>query len=245
MVCSLLDLCLVFFLFRSKNILTSELIISVLEQSKRLPHTKMMVKFFTICAASLVAFAPVSLASLTEAERLAGYHARNYTWPPKFIPDSPGWSKLMMERLEQVAEIDDYDRKFEGYVQTLHHAALAPNFTELGFGLTRAPEPLMEELRSAIRNGLADGAVRSEGRNEVIDAPEAPLFIDRPDLMDKVLHDLQPYVEAWTGLELQPVTAYGLRLYQNESALWMHVDKMNTHVGKSSAIFHPSYNFLD
>lgn len=188
-----------------------------------------MIKFLTTACAA--AYLMVSALALTESERLQGYHARNYTWPPKFIPPNAGWSKLMMERLEQVAEIDDYNQKFEGYVQTLHHAALAPNFTELGFGLTRAPEDLMEDLRNAIKDGLANGDSRLEAKNEVIDAPVQPLFIDRPDLMDRVLHELQPYVEAWTGIEVLPVNAYGLRLYQNESALWMHVDKMNTHVG--------------
>lgn len=96
---------------------------------------------------------------------------------------------------------------------------MAPNFTELGFGMTRAPEPLMQELRNAIRNGLAEGKARIEGKIEVIDAPENPLFIDRPDLTARVLRELHPYVEAWSGVELIPFTAYGLRLYQNQSAV--------------------------
>ena len=107
---------------------------------------------------------------------------------------------------------------------------MAPNFTELGFGLTRAPAPLVQELRDAIKTGLANGEARLEGKVEVIDSPEEPLFIDRPDLMDRVLHELQPYVEAWSGIEVLPHTAYGLRLYTNQSALWMHVDKVQTHI---------------
>ena len=107
---------------------------------------------------------------------------------------------------------------------------VAPNFTELGFGLTKAPEPLMQELRDAIKNGLANGDARLEGPVEVIDSPEQPLFIDRPDLTKRVLHELQPYVEAWAGIEVVPHTAYGLRLYTNQSALWMHVDKVQTHI---------------
>ena len=189
-----------------------------------------MLNFLTV---SLLALVPLSTA-MTETERLEGYHARNHTWTPRYVPNTPGWSKLMTERLEQVHEIDVYDRKFEGYVQTLHHAALAPNHTELGFGMTRAPDDLMEELRNAIRDGLANGKARLEEKIEVIDAPTQPLFIDRPDLMDRVLHELQPYVEAWSGQEVIPVNAYGLRLYQNNSALWMHVDKMQTHVRKCS-----------
>lgn len=36
--------------------------------------------------------------------------------------------------------------------------------------------------------------------------------------------------ETWAGLPLIPFHAYGFRLYQNNSQLLMHVDKMQTHV---------------
>lgn len=136
----------------------------------------------------------------------------------------------MMDRLEQVHEIDDLNRRYEGYMQTMSSAVVAPNFTQWGFGMTRAPEDLVKDLRDAIQDGLANGETRLEGKIEVIDSPQEPLFIDRPDLTERVLHELHPYVEAWTGLELTPYTAYGLRLYTNQSALWMHVDKMQTHI---------------
>lgn len=137
----------------------------------------------------------------------------------------------MRQRLEQVHEIDDLDRRYEGYMQTVTQAIIAPNFTELGFGMTRAPEDLMVALRMGIRDGLAKGKARSEGKVEVIDGPLNPIMIDRPDLMDRALRELQPFVEAWAGgIELTPVTAYGFRLYQNQSALWMHVDKVQTHI---------------
>ena len=41
---------------------------------------------------------------------------------------------------------------------------------------------------------------------------------------------MQHYPEAWTGIELTPVIAYGFRLYRNGSYLDMHVDKTNSHV---------------
>lgn len=63
----------------------------------------------------------------------------------------------------------------------------------------------------------------------VIDGP-TPYFVNRPDLTARVLHDLRHYAEAWSGVELTPYRAYGFRLYRNDSALWMHVDKMQTHI---------------
>jgi hypothetical protein len=52
----------------------------------------------------------------------------------------------------------------------------------------------------------------------------------------QALEELQPILEAWSGIELIPSIAYGFRLYRNESRLWMHVDKTQTHV--ISCIYH-------
>lgn len=47
---------------------------------------------------------------------------------------------------------------------------------------------------------------------------------------------MQPILEAWSGIDLVPAIAYGFRLYRNESRLWMHVDRTQTHV--VSCIYH-------
>ena len=46
----------------------------------------------------------------------------------------------------------------------------------------------------------------------------------------QVLNELQHYSETWAGLELTPYAAYGFRLYRNDSQLYMHVDRTQTHV---------------
>jgi len=46
----------------------------------------------------------------------------------------------------------------------------------------------------------------------------------------QVLQELHAYPEAWAGMDLIPYRAYGFRVYRNQSALWMHVDKPQTHV---------------
>ena len=167
--------------------------------------------------------------SLSEAERVEEYHKRNYTWPPmQYVPDTDGWKHLFQSRFAQVAEIGDRGKRYEGYLQTVYSAFQAPNFTELGFGLARAPSSLVEALQRGIRNGLT--TARHEKRVDVIDAPEQPLFIDRPDLTERVIQELRHYAEEWSGIKLVPFTAYGFRLYQNQSALFMHVDKSQTHV---------------
>mmetsp|Transcript_20328 Transcript_20328/g.42359 ORF Transcript_20328/g.42359 Transcript_20328/m.42359 type:complete len:408 (-) Transcript_20328:376-1599(-) len=166
---------------------------------------------------------------LVETERIAEFHARNHTWPiEEFIPNTPGWKKLMEHRLRQIAEIEDRDKRYEGYVQTMNAAVVAPNFTEHGFALARAPDDLMEALRKGIREGLEKGP-RLEPDVEVIDG-DTPWFIDRPDLTGRVLEELQHYPEGWVNMELVAFKAYGFRLYRNNSQLHMHVDKPQTHV---------------
>jgi hypothetical protein len=101
-------------------------------------------------------------ATLTEENRVRE-HDKRYSreWPPtKFKPDTVGWSKLMFERLRQVAEIDDHNRRYEGYMQTVMTAVVVPNFTEFGFGLVRGPEDLSEALREGILGGLERGEAR-------------------------------------------------------------------------------------
>lgn len=50
------------------------------------------------------------------------------------------------------------------------------------------------------------------------------------------MKELKPILEAWAGVELIPAIAYGFRLYRNDSSLWMHLDRTQTHV--ISAIYH-------
>ena len=165
---------------------------------------------------------------LSEPERVEEYKKRNYTWPiTNWMPNTPGWRELMESRFSQVQEIPGRGERYEGFIQTIHSAFLVPNFTEHGFGLARCPDDLITALRQGIKDGLPN--VRPESKVPVIEGP-IPWFIDRPDLTDRVLHELRGYAEEWSGMELTPYRAYGFRLYRNESKLMMHVDKMQTHI---------------
>jgi hypothetical protein len=199
--------------------------------------------------------------ALSEDDRMKGYIDRNYTWPlplEAYKPPTKGWKALMEHRFRQIEEIDDFQKRYEGYIQTLGSAIHAPNFTQYGWGLARAPDDLMEALRKGIRDGVAAGP-RLEDVVEVIEGDQpvrffgdvcffcfrpffvpqhlctlflgySQWFIDRPDLTQRVLEELQHYPETWVGLELHPYKAYGFRLYRNNSQLHMHVDKTQTHI---------------
>lgn len=158
-----------------------------------------------------------SEASLNENERVKEYHARNYTWPiEEFHPKTPGWKRLFEHRLRQVTEIDNKKERYEGFIQVLNAGVLAPNFTEFGFGLARAPEDLMIALRQGIRDGLEKGP-REEKHINVIEGDHLPWFIDRPDLTDRVLDELQHYPETWANIELTPHNGKSNYVLSNDS----------------------------
>lgn len=85
---------------------------------------------FTLLLLGLLAFA----FTLDESERLIQYHSRNYTWPPRFVPETPGWNNLMRSRLEQVNEIDNLNRRYEGYVQVWNYEE---NYLDFSFFLRK------------------------------------------------------------------------------------------------------------
>ena len=166
----------------------------------------------------------------------AGYN------PTLYVPDTEGWGKLMDRRLAQVERIEDSNARYNAWVSVITSAVVAPNFTESGWGLTRAPEFLIEELRDSLHKGLAAGPP-PEHDVDVIegDNPESrPLFINQHSLNRKTLEVLKPMHEAWSGQKLVGATAYGLRVYRNASSLNMHVDKSGTHI--ISCILHVDHD---
>jgi hypothetical protein len=177
--------------------------------------------------------------SLSEDERLIEYNKRGFTWPLNdVVPNTIGWKTLMINRFNQIANVTDATDRYNGYYQTMHSASVVPNFTQYGFGLGQCSDNLISDLRTAIYNGINHATdnitgeinLQEEQYTESIDAPLRPWFIDAPDLTNRVLKEMLPYAEEWSGMELEPHQAYGLRLYRNYSQLHMHVDRMQTHI---------------
>jgi hypothetical protein len=108
----------------------------------------------------------------------------------------------MQHRFRQAAEIEDRDDRYEAFVQTGNMALVAPNYTEYGFGLVRAPQDLMVDLRQAIHDGIAAGP-RVERFIDVIETEEPSWFIDRPDLLKRIVDEMQLVPEAWSKTELK------------------------------------------
>ena len=80
-----------------------------------------------------------------------------------------------------------------------------------------------------------------------IDAPERPLYHSIDSLERRAVLELRPILEAWVNhdkrkkpIHLIGNNAYGLRIYQNQSRLNMHVDQSGTHI--VSAILHVDHD---
>jgi len=186
----------------------------------------------TVALLLLGSLVPI-IAALSEPERLKEYEARGYEWPlPELKPNTPGWRNIFERRFKQVEEtIDDSNERYNAWMQTMTAAYLQPNFTENGWGLTRAPQDLVDALVKKVRDNVDTAPLENDvDVIEGIDESSKPLFISNLDLNERVLRELKPMHEEWSGVELVGQQAYGLRIYRNNSRLLMHVDKPRTHI---------------
>jgi hypothetical protein len=74
-------------------------------------------------------------AQLIETDRLAEYHARNYTWPPRdedYTPNTPGWRKIFERRFRQLNKLGGGRETYNGFMSAIHAGIMCPNFTENG-----------------------------------------------------------------------------------------------------------------
>ncbi|KAL3822175.1 hypothetical protein ACHAXA_008191 [Cyclostephanos tholiformis] len=187
-----------------------------------------------------------SSSGLSEEDRVDEYRARGHAWPPRrsdYVPPDPGWSALLGRRFDQLSQIVDIDAKYNGYMSVVHSALLAPNFTEYGWGLTRAPSDLVRALEDNLKRGLESKDTPEEYQpfGVLEEYPlYLPLMIPNVELNRRAMVELKDIHEAWSGISLVPNNAYGLRVYRNQSKLLMHVDESRTHV--ISSILHVGHD---
>jgi hypothetical protein len=121
----------------------------------------------------------------------------------------------------------------------VHSALIAPNFTEYGWALTRGPHDLVDMLYQGLMRGInSPHTPVEEYERQVLDEypAEPPLMVSMAGMHHKILEELKPIHEAWSGVKLVGNNAYGMRVYRNQSNLQMHVDESATHI--ISSILH-------
>lgn len=123
--------------------------------------------------------------AMTEEHRMEEYHKRGYKWPlEKMVPDTPGWKRIMNRRFEQVERVEDTNLKYNGWMAFMTAALVATNYTETGWGLTRAPDHILRRLQERLYNSLEvtrvetkqECTVNEEGGEETCIAIETEVY---------------------------------------------------------------------
>ena len=176
---------------------------------------------FVIC--TILSLAVPALSRQSESERVGAWRANGNKWPPKWQNESQPKRVAMIEREQEILAIPELGERWENYLQ-FTQSRLVPNFTEVGFEVVQTPPHLQARLLTAVENGLSKfDNLRSEGKIDVIfnERHKEPKFIDIGKLSRDVLLELTEMHEQWGGVEVVGTSAYGVRLYQNESTLVM------------------------
>lgn len=116
------------------------------------------------------------------------------------------WKHFFARRWRQVEGIPISTERYKGWVQTIGAGMVTPNFTENGWGLTRASIKLVQTFKNALYNGFFTAQLE-----HVVDVIEGsvPFFIPIGSLVKETLDILKPYHEAWSNQALAPSHAYG------------------------------------
>ncbi len=119
-----------------------------------------------------------------------------------------------------------------------HQKNNALKVRSLGLGFAKATlEPkiyarLMDHFRSNVhrfKSEPGDGYIQTEN-------PHAfpSLIYQNEEFNQRLLTDLHPVHEAWSGRAISKAACYGIRVYQRGSYLHNHVDRSSTHVVSST-----------
>jgi hypothetical protein len=119
------------------------------------------------------------------------------------------------------------------------HLRLLPALTHSGALKVRTPPALQEALQTWFEHHRHQGdpelGVAAMVRSREVKTPSEVIPIDR-ELNELALNEMQPLLESWCGYPLQPVWAFGMRIYGAGSVLYRHVDLLETHVISASLL---------
>jgi alkylated DNA repair dioxygenase AlkB len=99
---------------------------------------------------------------------------------------------------------------------------IAQTFARQGYAVVRAlvPGPTVAAVRAHLEQSAAAGKMRMQGDDQVPGTPSA----HGDPLLDNLMQDLCPAIEACTGLALWPTYSYA-RLYKHGDTLLPHRDR--------------------
>ncbi len=159
---------------------------------------------------------------------------RGHTWPPRSVEtESDSAQRLYRFREKEIMSLVHSEERWENWLQFVQSRAMR-TFTPTGFKLVQTPAHVQKKLADALQHVDREWErLPEESVQDVIFNPTGakPKIVRLRELAWEVLEDLRPMHEEWAGgIKLTGTSAYGVRLYVNQSSLAMHVDKSETHV---------------
>lgn len=178
---------------------------------------------------------------LSENERAQAWFDVGNSWPPHWQPESARFQEAMDFREADIMLIPGREERWANFLQYTQ-ARMVPRFTETGFEVIKTPRYVHDKLGALLDQGLANwDSLDEEPENHAVYSPLPSKFIHLNTFIEEIANDLLSLHEAWSGLKLEPVSTYGVRAYQNGSALLMHYDKIDSHV--ISSIVHIGHQY--
>ncbi|RYG64376.1 hypothetical protein EON64_14120 [archaeon] len=162
----------------------------------------------------------------SEQERVELWHVAGYTWPPTWQNETEAFKLAMAHREEELMLLPGADERWENYMQYTQ-SRMVPRFTALGFELIDTPPSVQAKLKAALDRAVLNfDSLPDEPRIDALYTPIPSKFVFLNGIDRQIHEELRPLHEEWSGLQLVPTSAYGLRLNRNGSSLVMHYDKV-------------------
>ncbi len=120
------------------------------------------------------------------------------------------------------------DPPLEPDLRTALTQRYTPSFTDTGFLKVKTPAAIHRALRAIYDERLGNPGL--EPIDEIYLPTGIPDFLPIEDVKAQFQLALQPLHEEWSGQELIPTAAYGLRVYRSGQTLIPHTDTLATHV---------------
>jgi len=109
-----------------------------------------------------------------------------------------------------------------------------PNYTIDGYFKGRYPEDAFKQIDNYFHENkkqnhdeyVPGGYIFNEDKGA-----QSSTMVHLPsELKNQIQAIMKPHLEAWSGTELEPTSVYGVRVYNNRTALKMHRDRPHTHI---------------
>ena len=171
---------------------------------------------------------------LTEEERVVEWK-KNHQWPPKWHFESLGMKKRMEMREKEIMRIPESGERWENWLQYTQ-SRYVKKFTKHGYEIRDTPPRVRDMLLADVNRGINNwDNLRSEGHINVVYGSSK--FVDMRPTLEAVHDELLDLHEEWAGgIKLKQTSIYGVRLYENQTSLAMHLDKVNIDIAVSFAL---------